>query len=112
MPKKTIKNPFHPSREPKRYDIAELLLTGETVSWNEIVTRVGNFSPRSMGYVLRGLEDQGATILRLRDNEHGTLYRYDADCEYDPRYRLSKADGSDALRQRGGNNDQEEKQEG
>ena len=53
-----------------------------------------------MGYVLRGLEDQGATILRLRDNEHGTLYRYDPNCEYDDRYRLSKPDGPDAIRQR------------
>lgn len=103
-----ITNPFHPSREPKRHDVAEMLLKGETVSWNDIVTLVGNFSPRSMGYVLRGLEDQGATILRLRDNEHGTLYRYDADCPYDERYRLSKSDGPDAHRQRGTNSDSDD----
>lgn len=95
----TINNPFNRNREPKRYDVTDMLLSGETISWNDIVTKVGNFSPRTMGYVLRGLEDQGATILRLRDAEHGTLYRYDPDCPYDERYRLSKADGPDAVRQ-------------
>lgn len=100
-------NPFDRVREPKRYDVAEMLLTGETISWNDIVTKVGNFSPRTMGYVLRGLEDQGATILRLRDAEHGTLYRYDPTCNYDERYRLSKADGPDAIRQRGNGTDSE-----
>lgn len=95
------RNPFDRNREPKRFDVAEMLLTGNTVSWNDIVAKVGNFSPRTMGYVLRGLEDQGATILRLRDVEHGTLYRYDPTTPYDNRYRLSKADGPDAKRQRG-----------
>lgn len=98
-----ITNPFNRTREPKRFDVAELILSGETVSWSDIVKKVGNFSPRTMGYVLRGLEDQGATILRLRDAEYGTLYRFDPDCEYDDRYRLSKADGPDAHRQRGHN---------
>ena len=112
MKKHKIKNPFHPSREPKRFDVAELLLTGETISWNDIIEKVGNFSPRSMGYVLRGLEDQEATVLRLRDNEHGTLYRFDPECEYDERYRLSKADGSDSKRQRGIKDDKEIKEEG
>ena len=93
-------NVFDKHREPKRHDVAEMLLTGETVSWNDILQKVGNFSPRTMGYVLRGLEDQGATVLRLRDAEHGTLYRYDPDCEYDERYRLSKPDGPDAHRQK------------
>jgi hypothetical protein len=93
-------NPFDRVREAKRYDVADMLLTGTTVSWNDIIERVGNFSPRTMGYVLRGLEDQGATILRLRDAEHGTLYRYDPSCEYDARFRLSKSDGPDAQRQK------------
>lgn len=96
----SITNPFDSVREAKRHDVAELLLTGTTVSWSEIVQKVGNFSPRTMGFVLRGLEDQGATILRLRDPEYGTLYRYDPTCAYDERYRLSKAFGPDALRQR------------
>lgn len=99
--KRVHDNPFDSKRDPKRYDVAEMLLSGETVSWAEIQEAVGNFSPRTMGYILRGLEDQGATILRLRDAEHGTLYRYDPACEYDERYRLSKADGPDAKRQRG-----------
>lgn len=94
-------NPFDRVRDAKRHDVAEMILTGETISWTEILEAVGNFSPRSMGYVLRGLEDQGATILRLRDPEHGTLYRYDPTCEYDERYRLSKSDGPDAIRQKG-----------
>jgi len=93
-------NPFDRVREAKRFDVAEMLLTGDTVSWNDIIESVGNFSPRTMGYVLRGLEDQGATILRLRDAEHGTLYRYDPTCEYDARFRLSKSDGPDAQRQK------------
>lgn len=97
---RNIRNPFDMNREPKRYDVAEMLLTGETVSWNDIVSKVGNFSPRTMGFVLRGLEDQGATILRLRDPEHGTLYRYDPSCAFDHRYRLSKSDGPDAQRYR------------
>lgn len=100
-----IVNPFNASRDPKRYDVAEMLLTGETVSWNDIVERVGNFSPRTMGYVLRGLEDQGATILRLRDMEYGTLYRYDPTCPFDPRYRLSKPDGPDAEREKSKDSD-------
>lgn len=93
-------NPFDRRTEPKRHDVAELLLTGNTISWDDILEVVGNFSPRTMGYVLRGLEDQEATILRLRDNVHGTLYRYDPNCDYDDRYRLSKKDGPDAVRQR------------
>jgi hypothetical protein len=97
---KTVKNPFDKMREPKRYDVAELLLTGETISWGDICDKVGNFSPRSMGYVLRGLEDQGAALLRLRDPEHGTLYRFDLETEYEDRYRLSKANGPDAQRQK------------
>lgn len=96
----TIKNPFDKNREPKRHDVAELLLSAQTVSWGDIVDKVGNFSPRSMGYVLRGLEDQGATLLRLRDPEHGTLYRYDPTAFYEERYRLSKPHGSDADRHR------------
>jgi hypothetical protein len=96
----TIKNPFDKNREPKRFDVADLLLTGKTVSWADICALVGNFSPRSMGYVLRGLEDQGATVLRLRDPEHGTLYRYDPTTMYEERYRLSKSDGPDAKRQK------------
>lgn len=99
----TIKNPFDKNREPKRFDVAELLLTGDTVSWGDICNKVGNFSPRSMGFVLRGLEDQGATILRLRDPEHGTLYRYDPTTMYDERYRLSKSNGPDAVRQKAHN---------
>jgi DNA-binding transcriptional ArsR family regulator len=94
-------NPFDSKRDPKRHDVAEMLLSGETVSWGDIRDEVGNFSPRTMGFILRALEDQGATILRLRDAEHGTLYRYDPTCEYDERYRLSKSDGPDAKRQRG-----------
>jgi len=92
-------NPFDRIREPKRHDVAQMILSGKTISWDEILAVVGNFSPRTMGYVLRGLENQNATILRLRDNEHGTLYRYDPNCEYDERYRLSRPDGPDALRQ-------------
>jgi len=94
-----INNPFDKHREPKRYDVAEMLLTKETIAWTDIMEKVGNFSPRTMGYVLRGLEDQGAAILRLRDAEYGTLYRYDPDCPFEERYRLSKTDGPDAQRQ-------------
>jgi len=94
------KNPFDKNREPKRHDVAELLLSGDTVSWAEINEQVGHFSPRSMGYVLRALEDNKITILRLRDPEQGTLYRYDTETPYEERYRLSKADGPDAKRQR------------
>lgn len=92
-------NIFHPSRDPKKHAVTELLLSGDTISWSDILQHNGNFSPRAMGHVLRGLEDQGATILRVRDPEHGTLYRYDPEVEYDERYRLSKADGADAVRQ-------------
>jgi DNA-binding transcriptional ArsR family regulator len=94
------KNPFNKAREAKRHDVAELLLSGKTVSWSEICEQVGHFSPRSMGYVLRALEDNGITLLRLRDVEHGTLYRYDNETEYEDRYRLSKKTGPDAVRQK------------
>ena len=93
------KNPFDKNREPKRYDVAELLLTGETISWTEINEQVGHFSPRSMGYVLRALEDNKITLLRLRDPELGTLYRCDPATDYEERYRLSKSGGPDAKRQ-------------
>lgn len=102
------KNPFDRIREAKRFDVAELILTGKTVSWSDITHEVGNFSPRTMGYVLRALEDQGATVLRLRDPEYGTLYRYDPSCPYDDRYRLSKQNGPDAERQRGFNAQEKE----
>ena len=94
------KNPFNKAREAKRHDVAELLLSGKTVSWAEICEEVGHFSPRSMGYVLRALEDNGVTLLRLRDIENGTLYRYDHETEYEDRYRLSKKTGPDAVRQK------------
>jgi DNA-binding transcriptional ArsR family regulator len=94
------KNPFDKNREPKRHDVAELLLSGNTVSWSEINEAVGHFSPRSMGFVLRALEDMGVALLRLRDPEQGTLYRYDPATMFEERYRLSKADGPDAKRQR------------
>tara|TARA_Y100000310_G_scaffold103833_1_gene102188 strand:+ start:221 stop:586 length:366 start_codon:yes stop_codon:yes gene_type:complete len=94
-------NPFDKIREPKRWDVAEMILSRETVSWQDILKKVGNFSPRTMGFVLRALEDQGLTILRLRDSEYGTLYRYDPECRFEERYRLSKANGPDAQRQRG-----------
>ena len=94
-----ITNPFDKHREPKRYDVTEMLLTKETIAWTDILKKVGNFSPRTMGYVLRGLENQGATILRLRDKEYGTLYRFDPDCKFEERYRLSKTNGPDAERQ-------------
>jgi len=100
MKKQKINNPFSPQREPKRFEVTEMLLSKETVSWEDICEKVGTFSPRTMGYVLRGLEDQGATILRLRDQEHGTLYRFDPTCEFEERYRLSKVSGADALKQR------------
>ena len=93
------KNPFDKNREAKRHDVAELLLSGETVSWAEINEQVGHFSPRSMGYVLRALEDNKITLLRLRDPELGTLYRYDPTTDYEERYRLSKSSGPDAKRQ-------------
>ncbi len=94
------KNPFNKARDAKRHDVAELLLSGEIVSWADICDTVGHFSPRSMGYVLRAIEDLGVTILRLRDTENGTLYRYDPTTEYEERYRLSKSNGPDAIRQR------------
>lgn len=96
-------NPFDKNREPKRHDVAEMLLSGETVSWSEICEEVGHFSPRSMGYVLRSLEDKGITLLRLRDPEHGTLYRFDPATPFEDRYRLSKSDGPDAKRQKKAN---------
>jgi len=92
------KNPFDPVKDPKRHTLAEMLLSGDTVSWDDLSERVGPLSPRTMGAVLRGLEAQQATILRLRDSEHGTLYRYDPHCPFEARFRLSKADGPDAAR--------------
>jgi DNA-binding transcriptional ArsR family regulator len=100
MSDQNITNPFDRLRDPKRHDVAEMLLSKKTTAWTEILNKVGNFSPRTMGYVLRALEDQGATILRLRDSEYGTLYRYDPECPFEERYRLSKNDGPDAQRQR------------
>lgn len=104
-------NPFDRVREEKKYKVAQMILSGTTVSWTDLIENVGSLSPRTMGYVLRGLEDQGATILRIRDDEHGTLYRYDPACEYDARFRLSKADGPDALRQKGQPNGVEQEAE-
>lgn len=94
-----VKNPFSKQRNPKRYEVAELVLSGNTVSWQEICKAVGKCSPRTMGYILRALEDQGATIHRLRDTEIGTMYKYDPTCEFEERYRLSKANGADARRE-------------
>jgi hypothetical protein len=93
-------NIFHPIRDEKKHRVTELLLAGNTVSWTNILEEVGTFSPRAMGAVLRGIEDQQATVLRVRDPEHGTLYRYDPKCAWDDRYRLSRSDGADAQRQR------------
>jgi len=93
-------NPFDKNREPKRHRVAAMLLSTETVSWTEICEQVGNLSPRTMGFVLRALEDQGVTVLRMRDSEYGTLYRHDPECPFEERYRLSKTDGADAHRQR------------
>lgn len=92
-------NPFDPVDESKLYDVAEMLLSGETVSWNDILAEVGSFSPRSMGRVLRALERQHLSILRLRDPYHGTLYRFDPEVEFDEKYRLSDDGSRDGQRE-------------
>lgn len=93
-------NPFDQHRDRKRWTVAELILSGRTVSWTDIREAVGKMSPRTMGFVLRALEDRELTILRLRDPEHGTLYKYEAALPFDPAYRVSKQSGYDAERQR------------
>jgi len=98
----THTNPFNAMTDEKKHQVASLLLSGDTVSWTDLSERVGALSPRTMGAVLRALEGGGATILRLRHPEHGTLYRYDPHCEFDPRYRVSRPDGPDALREQRG----------
>lgn len=110
MNQTTHTNPFNAETDNKRHSIAQMLLSGDTLSWTDLSENVGALSPRTMGAVLRALEGQGATILRLRHPEHGTLYRYDPACRFDAQFRISKADGPDALRelQRGAESDTEE----
>lgn len=78
--------------------MAELILSGDTVSWDELrAVCGGRLSPRTFGFILRDLESLGATIMKVRDPEYGTLYRYDSSVGFDDRYRLSKDDGNDAI---------------
>lgn len=93
-------NPFDPKKEPKRHDVAELLLTAQPVTWDMIVDEVGNFSPRSLGAVIRAMEDNKLTLLKVRHVQYGTVYRYDPDAKWEGRYRLSDPNSHDARAER------------
>jgi hypothetical protein len=55
-------------------------------------------SPRTLGRVLRVMEDNRMTLVRFRDQEWGSLYRYVPDVAFREDLRLSKIDGADAMR--------------
>lgn len=94
-----ITNRFSKSKEPKLWNVTQLLLAGETVSWDDLrAVAGGRLSPRTFAFVLRDLEAQGATLIKYRTKEYGTLYRFDPGLAFDPVMRVSKSDGPDALR--------------
>ena len=94
----SIENPFDPELEPKRFNVAQLLLSGHTISFDDLkLAAGGTLSPRTLGFVLRELEARQLTIMRLRDDEMGTLYRLDPDVTFDPEARVSKL-GPDSRR--------------
>jgi len=99
----TPHNPYDKLRDPKRHNVCALLLSGSTVSWDELRDSAGGrLSPRTFAFILRELEShQHVSILKMRDPEYGTLYRYDASVPYDDHYRLSRATGPDGKRHLG-----------
>ena len=57
--------PYDPTREPKKWNVAKLLLSGDTVSVDELrLVAGGRLSPRTMGFILRDLEAQKLSFLR------------------------------------------------
>lgn len=92
-------NPYSPVHEPKKYNVAKLLLSGVTVSFDDLrLAAGGSLSPRTFGQILRDLESQQLSFLRIRDPALGSLYRFDPLVPFDERFRLGKI-GPDAQRQ-------------
>lgn len=92
-------NPYSAVHEPKKYNVAKLLLSGDTVSYDDLrLVAGGTLSPRTFGQILRDLEGQQLSFLRIRDPALGSLYRFDPLVPFDERFRLGKTDGPDALR--------------
>ena len=93
-------NPYSPTHESKKHNVAALLLSGDTVSYDDLrLVAGGHLSPRTFGRILRDLEGQQLSFLRIRDPSLGSLYRFDPLVPFDERFRLGKTDGPDALRQ-------------
>ena len=92
-------NPYSPTHESKKHNVAALLLSGDTVSYDDLrLVAGGHLSPRTFGRILRDLEGQQLSFLRIRDPSLGSLYRFDPLVPFDERFRLGKTDGPDALR--------------
>lgn len=98
------RNPFNKKINHKYWVVAEMLLAGEPVTFDDMKASVAQaigpdakLSPRSLAVVLRKLEDQRESILRQRDKVWGSVYLLDESLDYDPEFRLSKTTGPDAL---------------
>jgi hypothetical protein len=92
--KADLTNPFDKKENPNYYGAAALMLKRGEHSWEEVIEAAGGtLSPRSMGVVLRALEDQGVRFNRRRDPEWGTVYELDPSGQAE---RLAKTDGPDA----------------
>lgn len=102
----TPSNPFDPKADPKGHAVAEALMAtadGEPASFDELSAACAaatgkRLSPRTLGRVLRVMEDHEFTLVRFRDDEWGSLYRWVPDVKFRDEFRLSKADGPDAMR--------------
>jgi len=83
-------NPF--DKGTPRHAVAALLLKRGLHSWEELVEAAGGtLSPRTMGAVLVGLEEQGARFTKSRNVEYGVCYEFDPTAP-----SLAKLDGADA----------------
>ena len=85
-------NWFHKQWEAREYRVAERLLTGDTVSFDDLSLAAGSgkqMSKNTLSTVIVMIEDQNGVIVRRKSSDYGTVYRYIPDAEYEPERALT-----------------------
>lgn len=92
----TVKNLFHKYGEAREYRVAERLLSGKTASFDDLrlaAGKDGKLSKNSLSMVIGMIEDQCGYVVKKKDFDIGTVYRYVEDAEYDPKRALTNPNG-------------------
>lgn len=87
-----VVNWFHKQWEAREYRVAEKLLSGKTVSFDDLSLAAGgkkSMAKNTLGMVIAMIEDQNGVIVKKRTYDHGIVYRFVADAEYEPERALT-----------------------